>query len=99
VAILKKGELVATGDVNEILATEDIIEIGASDINALRTAIGDLNGYSRIHEHGRLMQLYYPTGTADLESINQYCFNKGVVLNYLYLKKKSLESKFMELTN
>jgi ABC-type multidrug transport system ATPase subunit len=99
VAILKKGELVATGDVDEILATEDIIEIGASDTSALRAAIGELNGYSRVHENGKLLQLFYPTGTANLESINQYCFSKGVVLNNLYLKKKSLESKFMELTN
>jgi len=99
VAILKKGELVATGDVNEILATEDIVEIGASDLISLKTAIAQLNGYSRLNENGRLLQLFYPTGTANLESINQHCFSKGVVLNYLNLKKKSLETKFMELTN
>ncbi|MEP7109106.1 MAG: ATP-binding cassette domain-containing protein [Ferruginibacter sp.] len=98
VAILKKGELVATGDVNEILATEDIVEIGASDITALRSAIKQLTGYSHLNVQDNLLQLFYPTGTANLESINQHCFTKGVVLNYLHLKKKSLESKFMELT-
>src|SRR4029079_2706418 len=51
VAILKKGELVATGDVNEILATEDIVEIGASDLISLKTAIAQLNGYSRLNEN------------------------------------------------
>ncbi|CAN5622997.1 ABC transporter ATP-binding protein [soil metagenome] len=99
VAILKKGELVATGDVNEILASEDIVEIGAINIAGLKTTIQQMNGYSNLKEQGNLLQLFYPIGTTNLEGINQYCFNNGIVLNHLHLKKKSLESKFMELTN
>jgi len=34
----------------------------------------------------------------ELGEINKYCFDQGVVLNHLQLRKKSLESKFMELT-
>jgi len=99
VAILKKGDLVATGDVNEILAHDDIVELGASDMNQLKNAIHSLSGYSNLHEQGNLIQLYYPVGTTNLEAINRHCFNNGVVLNYMQLKKKSLESKFFELTN
>ena len=99
VAILKKGDLVATGDVNEILANDDIVELGASDMHQLKNAIHSLSGYSNMHEHGNLIQLYYPVGTTNLEAINRHCFNNGVVLNYMQLKKKSLESKFFELTN
>lgn len=99
VAILKKGELVATGDVNEILASEDIVEVGAANMSVLKDALLQLTGYSHLNVHGNLVQLFYPIGTANLESVNQHCFNSGVVLNCLYLKKKSLESKFMELTN
>jgi len=99
VAILKKGDLVATGDVNEILAHDDIVELGAADMNQLKNAIHSLSGYSNIHEQDNLIQLYYPVGTTNLEAINRHCFNNGVVLNYMQLKKKSLESKFFELTN
>ena len=99
VAILKKGTLVATGDVNEILVSEDVVEVGAADANALRAVIRQFNGHSHFKENGNLVQLFFPVGTANLESINQHCFSQGVVLNYLHLKKKSLESKFMELTN
>jgi ABC-type multidrug transport system ATPase subunit len=99
VAILKKGDLVATGDVNEILAHDDIVELGASDMHQLKNAIHSLSGYSNMHEQGNLIQLYYPVGTTNLEAINRHCFNNGVVLNYMQLKKKSLESKFFELTN
>lgn len=99
VAILKKGELVATGNVNEILANEDIVEIGASDMNGLKKIISQLTGYSKTTDKENLIQLFYPIGTAKLEAINQSCFNNGIVLNHLQLKKKSLESKFFELTN
>jgi len=36
---------------------------------------------------------------APMEAINRYCFEKNIVLNQLILKKKSLETKFFELTN
>ena len=99
VAILKKGELVATGKVNEILANEDIVEIGAADMGKLKLSIKKLSGYSKMGEQDNLIQLFYPIGAISLASINQHCFNDGIVLNNLQLKKKSLESKFMELTN
>lgn len=99
VAILKKGDLVATGDVNEILANEDIVEIGASNIDQLKAVVGMLSGYVNIKESENLLQLFYPVGTGNLESINRHCFNNGVALNYMQLKKKSLETKFFELTN
>ena len=99
VAILKKGELVATGDVNEILANEDIVEIGAINIPQLEIALNTLQGYSNLKVQGKMIQLFYPLGTADVETINRHCFSNGVVLNHLQLKKKSLEAKFFELTN
>nr|WP_301934849.1 ATP-binding cassette domain-containing protein [Ferruginibacter sp.] len=99
VAILKKGKLVATGNVNEILANDDIVELGAPDLEKLKAVLKQLTGYSSIREQDNLVQLFYPAGTTNLENINRFCFKNGVVLNYMQLKKKSLESKFFELTN
>jgi ABC-2 type transport system ATP-binding protein len=99
VAILKKGELLATGDVNQILANEDIVEIGAEDIHQLRSVVGLMVPDLNIVENGKLLQLFYPVGKAKLDEINRHCFNNGVVLNHLQFKKKSLETKFFELTN
>ena len=99
VAILKKGELVATGNVNEILANEDIIELGATEMGPLKSSLQRLSGYTSMKEQDNLIQLFYPIGTTNLEILNRHCFNDGIVLNHLILKKKSLESKFFELTN
>jgi ABC-type multidrug transport system ATPase subunit len=99
VAVLKKGELLASGDVNEILVNEDIVEGGAVDASKLHTVITQMDQYKTIKENGKFLQLSYPSGKANLEEINRYCFNNGVVLTHLQLKKKSLEAKFLELTN
>ncbi|MBL0355686.1 MAG: ABC transporter ATP-binding protein [Chitinophagaceae bacterium] len=99
VAILKKGELVTTGKVDEILANEDIVEVGAADLGRLQQAARQLHGYSSMKQSESILQFYYPLGTANLENVNRFFFEQNIVLNHLQLKKKSLESKFFELTN
>jgi ABC-type multidrug transport system ATPase subunit len=98
VAILKKGTLLAAGHVDEVLVNEDIVEVAATDFQKLEQAAKALNGYSHIAHTGTTIQLFFPVGTAQLEQVNQHFFSNGVVLNHLVLKKKSLETKFFELT-
>lgn len=99
VAILKKGNLITSGNVDEILANEDIVEVAAADIAQLQQVLAQMGGYNSLNAQNGVIQLFYPLGTASLEDINRYCFNNGVVLNKLQVKKKSLEAKFFELTN
>lgn len=98
VAILKKGEVLAAGHVDEVLVNEDIVEVGSANLCQLEQVMKNMNGYSNIKPGENCLQLFYPLGTAKLDAINQHCFNNDVVLNHLQLKKKSLESKFFELT-
>jgi ABC-type multidrug transport system ATPase subunit len=98
VAILKKGELLAAGDVNEVLANEDVVELSAGDLSKLEQVLQNMNGCTSLQHAENHLELFYPFGTAKLDMINQHCFNNGVVLNHLQLKRKSLESKFFELT-
>src|SRR5690606_17748355 len=44
VAILKKGDLLLTGPVDEVLRSEDQIEVGAQDLNALEQLIHAMPG-------------------------------------------------------
>ena len=99
VAILKKGTLVANGNVDDILASEDIVEIGAGNMPQLSAAMDLMKGFNSTKEQEKIIQLFYPVGTTDVEAINKFCFNNGIILNHLQLKKKSLEAKFFELTN
>jgi ABC-2 type transport system ATP-binding protein len=99
VAILRKGELITSGNVNEILSNEDMVEVGAKDSEKLMEVLKTMGDQTRVTKEGGVVKVYFPVGTANLESINNYCFNKGIILNHLLLKKKSLESRFFELTN
>lgn len=99
VAILKKGQLITSGNVNEILSNEDMVEVAAADNNKLQEVLKIMAVQSRITSDGGVIKIFFPVGTADLTAINNYCFNNGVILNHLLLKKKSLEARFFELTN
>jgi len=99
VAILKKGTLITTGDVNDVLVDDDLVEISAADMNALSSVIKNYSNNIKITRDGNLLHLILPKGTAKLDDINNYCFSKGIVLNHLLFKKKRLEAKFFELTN
>lgn len=99
VAILKKGTLLTAGEVDIVLTNEDIVEVAANNMEQLQSVISAFPGYTQIKKDGNRMQLFFPIGTAKMEEINRFCFEKGIALNLLTVKKKSLESKFFELTN
>jgi ABC-2 type transport system ATP-binding protein len=99
VAILQKGELLTAGDVNVVLTNEDFVELGSQDLEQLRKALAGLRGVRQLKDINGHIQLIFENGSLmGTGEINKYCFDQGVVLNHLQLRKKSLESKFMELT-
>ena len=99
VAILKQGTLITHGDVNEILVNEDLVEVAASDISGLHEVLKRIPNAVKVSANSMHVQVFFPSGKADLGAVNEFCFNNGVTLTHLLLKKKSLESKFFELTN
>jgi ABC-2 type transport system ATP-binding protein len=98
VAILQKGTLIMHGHVDEILVAEDIVEAGAANVQQLQTILQGYPGVKHIHVNGQHVELSFTTGAISLETLNRYCFDNGVTLRHLRLRKKSLESKFIELT-
>jgi ABC-2 type transport system ATP-binding protein len=99
VAIMKKGTLLTAGQVDEVLSNEDIVEVSSGDPEKLYAVLKDFPGYSSIKQEGKIVQLFFPLATSHLEDVNRFCFEKNITLNLLLVKKKSLESKFFELTN
>lgn len=99
VAILKKGNLLAAGHVDEVLVNEDIVQVSATDMHLLENVLKDFEGSINLTKENNSLQLYFPQGKANTEYINRYCFDRGIVLNQLIFKRKSLEAKFFELTN
>ena len=99
VAILQKGKLITSGHVNDVLVNEDIVECNSADNERLMDVLNNYTGSKQVKKHDGRIQMTFNNGFANLEQVNQFCFEKGIVLNHLHLKKKSLEAKFFELTD
>src|SRR5450432_3830349 len=98
VGILQKGSLIRYGDVQSVLGNEEWVELSAPDMEKLRTILNQLAVVKKIIPTENKFQVYLNQPEADPAMLNQYCFEHGVVLNFLQVKKKSLESSFIEIT-
>lgn len=98
-AILKTGNLLTIGNVEDILMDEDIVEVSAADLHKLAALLKTMGSAITIDEKAGTVQLVLPKNSARMEELNQHCFNNGVVLTQLVLRKKRLEARFFELTN
>lgn len=97
VAILQKGHLLASGNVNEVLSTDPVIEIASADLGLLEQAMKNYPGIKAVRKVNNGLQLTVE-GHVTNEEINRYCFEHQITLSRLQQKNKSLEHKFMELT-
>lgn len=106
VAIIQKGVLKRTGSVNEILdsalagaavSTTIAVEISALDNEKLKNVLLQNQAFQDIKMAAGEIHLNCSKEISGAE-INQYCFEQGVVLNKLLLKRTSLETKFLEIT-
>lgn len=98
-AILKSGELITTGNVEDIMMDDDVVELSAADIQALAVVARQLSNKVLVDEKTNSIQIVLPKGTAKPDEINRLCFDKGIVLSQLVMRKKKLEARFFELTN
>jgi len=104
VAIIQKGVLKTVGTVQEVLnaspsdktATVEI-ELAADNMDALEEVLKQMTGVTAMHRSDAAFSLE-GDDTITTTAINRYCFEKGIVLNHLNLKRKSLEKRFLEIT-
>jgi len=99
VAILQQGVLIRSGAVSSVLSRESWVELAADDMEKLESILNHLPNLKKIIRSGKHFQLYFTSTTPDAGWLNRHCFDNGIVLDYLQVRKKSLESAFIELTN
>jgi ABC-2 type transport system ATP-binding protein len=99
VAILKTGVLIAEGTVEDVLADEDILEIGAANPEQLAALLSTMNGIGTIETGESQILIKGPKGSLDPAAINAHCHASGISINHLAMRKKRLEARFFELTS
>ena len=94
-AILRKGNLIHSGPVEEVSKGTETIEVRA-DVERLNELLMKFGGTTSVaRENG-----YYQVTLRDNfhgKDLNKFLFENGVVADHLVTKKKSLEKMFLEI--
>jgi ABC-type multidrug transport system ATPase subunit len=101
VAIIQKGDLKTMGSVSEVLSGSSdatiSIEMASDNLVGLQELLKQMPGVMNIHNANGYINIQCAdniTGT----QVNKWCFEKGIVLSQLNVKKKTLEKRFLEIT-
>lgn len=98
VAILRTGELMACGEVSEVLTDEDTIELSSNDNTQLKNLLSSLPTLHHIQEKDGRILIQLKNTEIDAAWLNDHCYKNGIVLSHLSIRKQRLEDKFFELT-
>lgn len=98
-AVLKKGETLITGAVAEVLGDNTSVELTCDDETKLAEALTKLTYIKSVNRNQNKKFTVTITDKAITGAhINADLYEQGVILSHLNLRKKSLESYFLEVT-
>ena len=97
VIVLRKGEILYSGSVDEMSANEGFFEVMADDNATLKNVLALHSSIDRITEEDGKILVYLKSDLSAAE-LNQFLFSKNITLSHLVKRKNSLEAQFLELT-
>jgi ABC-2 type transport system ATP-binding protein len=97
VAIIKKGNLLATGPVGSIINSDITVELAAADMDQLKTFLAGLNMVKSLTISEKHIEITVDKDF-DISLINRIAFDHGILLSHIAGRKKRLETEFLEIT-
>ncbi|MGB5376363.1 ABC transporter ATP-binding protein [Muriicola sp.] len=97
VVILRKGEKLYSGRVDNMLATHGFTELKSNNSEALINLLKEDPRFGKIEEENGLITVVL-NEKMDPGILNEFLFKKGIVLTHLVMRKESLEEQFLTLT-
>jgi len=94
-AVLKRGNLMHIGPVDDVGKGEEIVEVQAfhDDLGVL---LQEFVGSGPIKKENGVFQVMMKDGFHS-KDLNRFLFDKGIVASHLATRKKSLEKQFLEI--
>ncbi len=94
-AVLKRGNLMHIGPVDDVGKGEEIVEVQAyhDDLGVL---LQEFMGSGTIKKENGVFEVMMKDGFHSTD-LNRFLFDKGIVASYLATRKKSLEKQFLEI--
>jgi ABC-2 type transport system ATP-binding protein len=96
VAVLDRGRKLFDGKVSEVLAVSDSFELSALNIELLKQTVALHPAFVSLIPIGEKILVYFKEDIQPAE-LNQFFFQKDVILSHLSERKRSLEQHFLEL--
>jgi ABC-2 type transport system ATP-binding protein len=97
VAILKKGKLLLSGSVKEVFQREDVVEVSADDLAALKLVLANFASLKNITEVNKSLRVSFDRQIS-LADLNRFCFQHNITLSQLQRVHEKLETRFLEIT-
>lgn len=98
VAIIKNGQLLATGPVGSILSNDVTVEVSSSNLEQLFNLISRVDWIHDIKREKDIIEFQMAVEHTAQE-INSLAHNNNIILNHLVSRKRKLEEEFLEITN
>lgn len=95
-AVLQKGKLKVCGRVDTVLNQHDQVIISADSLEKAHAFLQQHPGVKQIQKENTELHLTLTEGFSSAD-LNQVLFAQGIVLSQLTLRKKSLESQFLDI--
>jgi len=97
VAIIKNGNLLINGKVDELLGDDNIIVLQADDSEKLKSILEQRSDVTNVKpDLNKLVASFSSDLSAD--TLNKELFAQGIILSHLEKRQKNLEMQFLELT-
>lgn len=96
VTIIKRGKTLASGKVNELLVTDDIIVIESDNNEALKQGLLEKGLVKSAVIKDDTLEIIPSSGVSP-GHLNRYAAEKDIVVSQLYVRKNTLEEQFLEL--
>jgi len=96
VAVMSKGRKLYDGDVSEVLAVSELLEISAKDMEQLRSAIATHPDFSSVARSEDKWLVHFK-GKIQPAEVNEFLYKHGIVVTHLAERKRTLEQHFLEL--
>jgi len=97
VAIIKKGKLLATGEVGSILSDQIQVELISDNNDRLIDLLDDKYKISDLKKNEGML-LFKIDADFSSGELNKLAFENGITISHLVTKKRSLEQEFLEIT-
>jgi len=94
-AVLKKGKMLYSGNIEEVTKGAETVEIETNDESVYEV----LQNWERVEKVEKILNRFMVTldQNTKAEELNKYLFDHGMVLSHLVTQRKSLEKQFLEI--